>query len=444
MSTKKPKKPDLKAVLTEVADFIADLQKDLDEDEGESKTSVPSGRSWVMFSKKDYGSISLFDETARRFLHLLSLLVRCLNLDIISRKAIDKKLKDTILVSLDINGLHGDVAFEDRIKQGIDELRKYIANSSLTTWKVYVRLSGIEPTFDPSNFGGTEFVVFNDFQFARFKEEISQSNLGEEQKRDRIRLIEEFSDEKLAEKPVAIVEVQAIDIEAARNRAIKRLRATVDVINFYSDILYSPKTAFVQVFGNSDMMVESLPVVMPGESPRLFLGTRRTGPTSVFAMQKLIHDKGRAIGSLRASELLAKKQLNPIEERVIAAMQWAGRASIDERNEEAFLLYAIALESLVMEKSSESELGYRLKTRVAHLLGDNLEDRKHIRKNVSDLYGVRSAIVHKGLFEVSDTDLSLIRLITKESILKVLTEAPFVNMNSDDEYFEWFDNRIMS
>ena len=444
MSTKKPKKPDLKAVLTEVADFIADLQKDLDGDESESNTPVPSGRSWVMFSKKDYGSISLLDETARRFLRLLNLLVKCLDLDIISREAIDKKLKDTILIVLDINGLHRGVAFENRIKQGIYDLRKYIANSSLTTWKVYLRLSGVEPTFDPSAFGGIEFVVFDNFQFAKFREEISQSNLSEEQKRDRIRLIEEFSDEKLAEKPVAIVEVQAIDIEAARNRAIKRLRATVDVINFYSDILYPPKTAFVQVFGNSEMMVESLPVVMPGENPRLFLGTRRTGPISVFAMRKLIHERGRTIGSLRISELLAKKQLSPVEERVISAMQWAGRASIDERNEESFLLYAIALESLVMEKGGESELGYRLKTRVAHLLGDSLEDRKRIRKNVSDLYTIRSAIVHKGLFEVSDTDLSLIRSITKGAIAKVLTEVPFINMNSDDEYFEWFDNRIMS
>lgn len=444
MSKKKQKLNDIRPVLAEIKKFIFALSQDPNEDEDATAQDMVAGSLWVMFSKSGYGSIHLTGNDAHQFIQILSSLVACADPNIISRKAIDKKLKDVIITALDINEQQPTTSLQQRIEERVEELRNYITTKVTTQWRVYLRVSGIDPTSLPSTFGGIEFITFDSSHFAQFKEKIAQSSLSEKGKKQELYLIEEMSEKGLIGKPVAIVEVQAIDIEAAQNQALSHLRSVVDIINFYSDILYPPKRARAQIFGYDGTSFEVLPVLIPGENPQLIPRIQRIHMISDFSMIELMNEKGKDVGSLRISTLLTKEQPNTIEERILSAMKWAGRATVTERNEEAFLLYAIALESLVMERNNETELGYRLKIRVAHLLGDNLDRRKRIRTDVTNSYKVRSAIVHQGSFEVSDTELGLMRLIAKETIVKILTNAPFNQMESENSLFEWFDNQLLS
>jgi hypothetical protein len=141
--------------------------------------------------------------------------------------------------------------------------------------------------------------------------------------------------------------------------------------------------------------------------------------------------------------MLNKSQRNEIEERIISAMQWAGRATVEDRNEEAFLLYAIALESLIMERGPSAELNFRLIHRIAHLLGTDFESRKNIRERTKELYKIRSKIVHTGSFEVSDSDLQYMRLFTKECIARILTGKEFETFEQDQQLIDWFDDRLL-
>ena len=100
-------------------------------------------------------------------------------------------------------------------------------------------------------------------------------------------------------------------------------------------------------------------------------------------------------------------------------MQWAGKATVERRKEESFLLYAISLESLVLAENENVEMTYRLRQRVVHLIGkEDNESRVLLSKKISDLYTIRSKIVHTGYYQVTDADLSLIRLYSKSCILK--------------------------
>lgn len=62
-----------------------------------------------------------------------------------------------------------------------------------------------------------------------------------------------------------------------------------------------------------------------------------------------IKQVSRRPGFDRISELLAKDTLSKLEDRILKAVQWAGRARVEPRVEESFLLFAVALETLLIK-----------------------------------------------------------------------------------------------
>lgn len=65
----------------------------------------------------------------------------------------------------------------------------------------------------------------------------------------------------------------------------------------------------------------------------------------------------------------------------------------------------IALESLLLDDGSDSELALRLRIRGAWLLGENAEDRVRIMRVLENLYKCRSQAVHRGRFSTGIVSL---------------------------------------
>lgn len=57
----------------------------------------------------------------------------------------------------------------------------------------------------------------------------------------------------------------------------------------------------------------------------------------------------------------------------------------------------IAMETLVVEKTNDSTIGFMLRLRVARLLGNNINERKIIAKQIQRLYDLRSKAAHTGV-----------------------------------------------
>jgi hypothetical protein len=142
--------------------------------------------------------------------------------------------------------------------------------------------------------------------------------------------------------------------------------------------------------------------------------------------------------------LLAKENRTEAEERLLAAFRWAGRATVAARPEEAFLLYAIALESLILGPTDgkRGELTYQLKVRAARLLARVLDRRTKISTRVQELYDVRSAIAHAGSREVDDVDLNGMRQLAKASIIAFLDRRDLLAM-THKELRDWFDAQAL-
>ena len=92
------------------------------------------------------------------------------------------------------------------------------------------------------------------------------------------------------------------------------------------------------------------------------------------------------------------------------AFQWAGKASVEPRKEEAFLLFAISLESLLMERDGRLETTEKRALRGAHIIGGNAASPLTVCRDLKKLYGIRSKIVHSGSVEVGEDQLSESRL----------------------------------
>ena len=110
-----------------------------------------------------------------------------------------------------------------------------------------------------------------------------------------------------------------------------------------------------------------------------------------------------------------------MQELVLTAVRWAGRATIEATREESLLLFAIALECLVLPTRG-AELTHRLSQRVAWILSGDPDQRRGLTKRVRELYEVRSRVVHDGHYEVTEFERNGIRAVAKEVIDRLLLD----------------------
>lgn len=85
-----------------------------------------------------------------------------------------------------------------------------------------------------------------------------------------------------------------------------------------------------------------------------------------------------------------------------------------------YLDLCIALESIIV--SHQVELSYRLKRTVAILCGKNLSRCDHIFKQLTQIYGFRSTIVHGGKFDDKDIEeyLEVLQAIVSRTLIELI------------------------
>ena len=169
------------------------------------------------------------------------------------------------------------------------------------------------------------------------------------------------------------------------------------------------------------------------------------GPLMELSMKRLLEsDEQFKLGLSYIDSVLSKPNANKYEKSLLTAIQWAGRAAASLRREEAFLLFAIALESALLTKSEKESVTYKLRTRIAHLMGGSLERRRELYSMVGRLYGTRSQVVHNGSYQVTDLELEEIRRIALSCISRLCTDETFRVFTSPQDLADWFNEQVLS
>ena len=431
---KKKKRVDIDDVLEHLAIFINTF-KETDEFSGEFSPEI-------FFSSKEYGALFLDGEDAELYRACLRRLVEGSEQgERISKKTIESLMQDAILKSLDTENKNPEMSFDERVSISLSDLKTALLEKP-RVYEVYYPIHGLAADGLPINFGDSLFTVFDDTQKYRFYSLAEDPEYSQEDIEKRRLVVDDLIGQDLIGKPAIVAEVLATDSQAAVNLALKKIQQTIDVINFFTDLLNFP-SSFLYLPSEKDPAVVSIPVMNLGDKPSFTVSKQRVGPLGNIPLDKLfLLASERNLGLQRVSFLLCKDRRG-LEEQIISSIQWAGRATTERRKEESFLLYAIALESLILSDTPPTELVFRLRTRVAHLLGKNLSARKEISAKVSGLYGIRSKIVHSGTFQVTDADYGLMRTVTKGSILRILNDKTFSSMKKIDELISWFRDQIL-
>jgi hypothetical protein len=134
---------------------------------------------------------------------------------------------------------------------------------------------------------------------------------------------------------------------------------------------------------------------------------------------------------------------NEFHKRLVSGYALAGSACVDIHPERSFLMFAIALESVVLGKETKSELTHQLATRVAHLIGNGPAGRKHVVRWVNNLYERRSRIVHTGEYGVSRTELALIQYYCMAALANLTLSPAFEGFNANSQLEAWFKDRML-
>jgi hypothetical protein len=160
-----------------------------------------------------------------------------------------------------------------------------------------------------------------------------------------------------------------------------------------------------------------------------------------FDLSILRSQRGTVLHLHRVSRLLRDQAPRAASRRIVSALRWAGRATASRRRDEAFLHFVIALESLMLPPQREGEIGYRLRVRVAHWLGGNLDNRRKNAKHVTATYGTRSQIAHAGVSDVTDDEMRIVRQLVKATLIVAL-HSRRLKLFTEDKVDEWLDAKV--
>jgi hypothetical protein len=141
-------------------------------------------------------------------------------------------------------------------------------------------------------------------------------------------------------------------------------------------------------------------------------------------------------------EILDKEKPNKLEIRILNSIEWIGKAKHEIEKEKAFIQFFFAIESLM----NFNEFGIispsitsQMKEYTAFILGKNKNERIEIDKLFTQLYGIRSSIVHGSSKEITDYDLEDVQNISERLVFEFLTNTKLNSIKSDNNFKELKD-----
>lgn len=313
-------------------------------------------------------------------------------------------------------------------------MREFL-EASPEEYKCWIEVSGLDISSLPESFGDVRFVVFDEEQIYS----IEAKNAANRQVKPET--VNHGLTKSLLGKPTAVVEVKAHDRRAAEKLAKRKVRTTLECMNFFSDLRPANDVAwqFLSV-GRKPPSTSGRLVVSSSSEPPYMSKILNDEPASPFSIAQLRSSADSRISKAisRIEELLKKQRRNAVEDLLLISVCLGGRAGVKRTREEAFLMFMIALECLILPKQN-MELSYRLSQRAAWFLGNTPDKRQDIKALIKKLYNIRSKIVHSGGYEVPEEKYHQAYKVAKISTLKMLTNQNISGFSSLDKLDDWFE-----
>lgn len=241
---------------------------------------------------------------------------------------------------------------------------------------------------------------------------------------------------------LATARVRAIDDIAARDIGMATVRRALDVLNFFAPFLHERPSRY-RAYVALDGARQPTPWILnQGTKVRWSEGWGER--FSAIDLKLYRSRRAREIGVSRTSRILGSEQVTDLEARIVNALAWAGRAEVEVRPEQSFLLFAIALEALLAKRSSHGGVSERVRLRAAHVIGTLPETRKRVAEEMGRLYRLRSELVHAGdASALTEDDLKALRELVLRALTALLMSKRYRALRSVAEFETWLDERLL-
>lgn len=242
----------------------------------------------------------------------------------------------------------------------------------------------------------------------------------------------------------AQVSVEAIDSDSALAKAKPILDLHIDTLN--SMAIISGSTKHESVFSSYMAIGETVHFFVLIGADNMF-GWKRCMSLSLAGFNPHLLRSSQFIklfGRNTISRELRAYSNDFFIKRIFPALKWSGRAAFQRKDEEIFLYYFLALESIYFESQYSGELMKELKSRIYTLLFTNrgwLGSSIEPYNKFGHLYKLRSDIVHRGGVEVSERDIELIKDLVVGSLFKIMRYGFFRQMKTSEQFESWFNSQ---
>ena len=278
-----------------------------------------------------------------------------------SEAVIDSALQKAIFDVADSPGTRvADV--EVRIGQAVNECRSFIEKPP-QEYECWLEVEGLATASLPAEFGATRFVLLGDQDIERLADLVrTVHTVDQAQKLDLI----EVRAGDLRGRPVAIQRVHARDTEAAVSLATRKLSITLECLNFFADLIShnrhrrgpdgAQRPTVLRIGESGPDIALQMTLAVDGS----FWENRQVTRPDTFSVER-VHDLPGLAGEAakRVEALLAHEVRNPVEELLLRAVRWVGRATAAESLEDRALFSEIALECLTrpgVDRHSKQDL----------------------------------------------------------------------------------------
>jgi hypothetical protein len=336
--------------------------------------------------------------------------------------------------------------FASRVKAARVSLRKTLCDVPMTSWKVFLGIEGFgELDGSGWDFGGVKFLPSKEANLLLAQELDSATKPNQRDSNESIKIensILEDQEKSFGKRTVGIVTVDACENKAAQHLAERKLQTVLDCINFLASLVGSRGMYAVVLQGVGLRSYSHIPVVGPGGSGSI---STHLGPRNIMAdlHPDILTEKLDSELIDTVDKLAQNAGPNEIEERILRAIQWEGRAGVEHRPEEAFLWHAISLEVLLLGQNSKGELNYRLSLYIAHLLSSDPHLREVARNDIKRFYNARSQIVHNGHYEIADIEEQKLGRYARKCIIQILWDHFKGNLFADKSLDDWLSDKLL-
>ena len=137
--------------------------------------------------------------------------------------------------------------------------------------------------------------------------------------------------------------------------------------------------------------------------------------------------------------LLKLKEFNEFQKRLILALEWLGQAYRDKSFQNSFLKAAISLEIIFAYNEKTiiiPSILHQISENAALILGKNAEECIQIEREMKELYGKRSSIVHAGNSDINIKMVMDILNYSSNIILVLLNKKEYQNIKNIKELYD--------